>query len=97
MKDKKKNIPASVHQRLLNIAREENRPLDELLQRVFDIRFSPANKREMTRKKGNLTVQNVIFQPFHKYFRVLSPSRENPLCRTDVDYFEACRRKRYRI
>jgi hypothetical protein len=39
VKDKMKNIPASVHQRLLNIAKEENRPLNELLQYFAIERF----------------------------------------------------------
>ena len=35
----KKNLPASIHQRLLNLARTENRPLNELLQYYAIERF----------------------------------------------------------
>lgn len=38
-KKEKKNLPASIHQRLLNIARDENRPLNELLQYYAIERF----------------------------------------------------------
>lgn len=38
-KEKKKNLPASVHQRLLNLARNTNRPLNELLQYYAIERF----------------------------------------------------------
>lgn len=39
MEESKKNLPASVHQRLLNLARAENRPLNELLQYYAIERF----------------------------------------------------------
>lgn len=39
MTDKKKNLPASIHQKLLNLARSENRPLNELLQYYAIERF----------------------------------------------------------
>lgn len=39
MKEIKKNLPASIHQRLLNIARTENRTLNELLQYYAIERF----------------------------------------------------------
>ena len=35
----KKNLAASIHQRLLNLARSENRPLNELLQYFAIVRF----------------------------------------------------------
>lgn len=38
-KKEKRNLPASIHQRLLNIARAENRPLNELLQYYAIERF----------------------------------------------------------
>jgi predicted nucleotidyltransferase component of viral defense system len=37
--EKKKNLPASIHQKLLNLARNENRPLNELLQYYAIERF----------------------------------------------------------
>ncbi len=39
MNETKKNLPASIHQRLLNLARIENRPLNELLQYYAIERF----------------------------------------------------------
>lgn len=39
MKDQKKNLPASIHQKLLNLARKENRPLNEILQYYAIERF----------------------------------------------------------
>ena len=39
MEKTKKNLPASVHQRLLNLARTENRTLNELLQYYAIERF----------------------------------------------------------
>jgi hypothetical protein len=39
IKKEKKNLPASIHQRLLNLARAENRPLNELLQYYAIERF----------------------------------------------------------
>jgi predicted nucleotidyltransferase component of viral defense system len=39
MKKEKKNLPASIHQKLLNIARKENRPMNELLQYYAIERF----------------------------------------------------------
>ena len=39
MTQSKSNLPASIHQRLLNIARAENRPLNELLQYYAIERF----------------------------------------------------------
>lgn len=39
MTENKKNLPASIHQRLLNLARGENRPLNELLQYYAIERF----------------------------------------------------------
>lgn len=39
IKKEKKNLPASIHQRLLNMARAENRPLNELLQYYAIERF----------------------------------------------------------
>ena len=39
MGEKTKNVAASVHQRLLNKARESNRPFDELLQYFAIERF----------------------------------------------------------
>jgi Nucleotidyl transferase AbiEii toxin, Type IV TA system len=39
MTENKKNLPASVHQRLLNLARLEDRPLNELLQYYAIERF----------------------------------------------------------
>lgn len=39
MNENKKNLPASIHQRLLNLARERNRPLNELLQYYAIERF----------------------------------------------------------
>ena len=37
-----KNIPASVHQRLLNLARETNRPFNEVLQYFAIERSGPC-------------------------------------------------------
>lgn len=39
MKKEKKNLPASIHQKLLNLARTEGRPLNELLQYYAIERF----------------------------------------------------------
>lgn len=39
MTENKKNLPASIHARLLNLARSENRPLNELLQYYAIERF----------------------------------------------------------
>ncbi|CAN5485174.1 nucleotidyl transferase AbiEii/AbiGii toxin family protein [soil metagenome] len=39
MNENKKNLPASIHARLLNLARNENRPLNELLQYYAIERF----------------------------------------------------------
>lgn len=38
-KNQVKDLPASVHQKLLNMARETNRPFDELLQYYAIERF----------------------------------------------------------
>jgi predicted nucleotidyltransferase component of viral defense system len=52
----KKNLPASIHQRLLNIARNEGRPLNELLKNFaierFLFRLSQTKYREMFVLKG---------------------------------------------
>ncbi|HMT09479.1 MAG TPA: nucleotidyl transferase AbiEii/AbiGii toxin family protein [Pyrinomonadaceae bacterium] len=51
-----KNLPASIHQRLLNIARDENRPFNELLKNFaierFLFRLSQTKYREMFVLKG---------------------------------------------
>lgn len=51
-----KNLPASVHQRLLNLARSENRPLNELLQYFaierFLFRLGQTKYRELFILKG---------------------------------------------
>lgn len=56
MKRSLTNIPASVHQRLLNLARETNRPFNELLQYFaierFLFRFSQSQYREQFILKG---------------------------------------------
>lgn len=39
MTEKKKNLPASIYQKLLNLARSENRPLNEILQYYAIERF----------------------------------------------------------
>src|SRR5260370_9972180 len=56
-----KNIPASVHQRLLNLARETNRPFNELLQyfaiQRFLFRFSRSPYAEQFVLKGAQMLQ----------------------------------------
>src|SRR5688500_4519044 len=56
-----KNIPASVHQRLLNLARETNRPFNELLQHFaiqrFLFRFSRSPHAQKFVLKGAQMLQ----------------------------------------
>lgn len=57
MKDLKlKNVPASIHQRLLNLAREQGRPFNELVQYYaierFLYRFSQTSHAENFVLKG---------------------------------------------
>ena len=53
---KKKDLASSIHQRLLNIARTENRPMNEMLQHFaierFLFRLSQTDYREKFLLKG---------------------------------------------
>jgi hypothetical protein len=55
------NVPASVHQRLLNLARQTNRPFNELLQyfaiQRFLFRFSRSAYAEQFVLKGAQMLQ----------------------------------------
>jgi hypothetical protein len=49
MNEKRKNLPASIHRRLLNLARLEDRPLNELLQYYAIERFLiSARKKQIS-------------------------------------------------
>lgn len=83
MNEMKKNLPASIHQRLLNIAREENRPLNELLQYFaierFLYRLGESKHRNQFILKGGqmLKVWNLT---------IYRPTKDiDPLGRTDND------------
>lgn len=56
MNQSKKDLPASIHQRLLNLARDQNRPLNELLQYFaierFLFRLSQTDHRNKFILKG---------------------------------------------
>lgn len=73
-KESKKNLPASIHARLLNIARAENRPLNEFLQYYAIERF--------LFRLGRLPLRN---QFVLKGAQMLRAWAESPLARPTMD------------